>query len=461
MQPSDMSDGDYDGASHHARLLALGAALGSALHSGAPYPGIAPPPGRPIAMLTDAAGAGAADGADCAGQAEVARMSSRYVGVHRSGKKRKPWTAACYWNGKQHHLGYYKTEEEAASAYDAYVKERGLERRVNFPEEGADDKVSAADAKASSKVARGVASRFAGVHHSRSNAVRPWRASCMSKRKYYHLGIYATEEEAALAYDAFIIEHNLGRELNFPQYRHMLQLGAAGAQSLGSGQGAHLAQLVQQIGGPAVGAPLESQHVNAMPADVAVSKPVSWQQQLQPSPQLQLAPGQAAVARFPIHPSFSSLMGQPQHLMHHAAQAQHAQAKHAQHAQPPLPIPLAHAYAQQLQQPQPVRSLPPLDPQQLQLLPPLDPQGAPSHSQGTQPVGAQLLQVQALPTPRVHVQPQPQAQPQLQAQPQPQPQLQAQYGGAPLPAMHWSMQFAQPPQQIGQPVGGHYVWVPQ
>jgi hypothetical protein len=308
-------EGAYDGASHHARLLALGAALGSALHGGAPFNGLPPPMPSP--------GEGEGDGT---APPEVARMSSKYVGVHRSGKKRKPWTAACYWNGKQHHLGYFKTEEEAAAAYDAYVKSRGLERRVNFPDEGSEDKISAAEAKASSKITRGVASRFAGVHHSRSNAARPWRASCMSKRKYHHLGIYATEEEAALAYDAFVIEHNLGRELNFPQYRHMLQLGAAGAQSLGA---------VPQVPGVAPGLPTDMQQLTMMEG---LAKSGSW---MPCGPPAQPAPHGGGGGGAPMHPSLSSLMGvtgsptsgagagvhsigypQPQHLGQAMAQGQ-------------------------------------------------------------------------------------------------------------------------------------------
>eukprot|EP00306_Pavlova_sp_CCMP459_P009751 CAMPEP_0185189530 /NCGR_PEP_ID=MMETSP1140-20130426/6090_1 /TAXON_ID=298111 /ORGANISM="Pavlova sp., Strain CCMP459" /LENGTH=576 /DNA_ID=CAMNT_0027756097 /DNA_START=75 /DNA_END=1804 /DNA_ORIENTATION=- len=300
VRPQDQSgmeetgDGEYDGASQHARLLALGAALGSALQGGTPCAVV---PGIP-ALGGTAPSAGDASPNDSHAP-EVARMSSKYVGVHRSGKKRKPWTAACYWMGKQHHLGYFKTEEEAAKVYDDFVRDRGLERRVNFPVDS-DEKMSAADAKASSKSTRGIASRFAGVHHSRSNPARPWRASCMSKRKYHHLGIYATEEEAALAYDAFIIEHNLGRELNFPQYRHMLQLGAAGAQSLGA-----IAQHIPGFAGAA-------QHGHAMAGAQAL--PPSAVEGLPKGTASPWMPaGHVPVQTSHNHPSFSALLAHPPH----------------------------------------------------------------------------------------------------------------------------------------------------
>ncbi|KAG8458257.1 hypothetical protein KFE25_001549 [Diacronema lutheri] len=62
------------------------------------------------------------------------RTTSIYIGVHTTLKKRKPWTSACYWGGKQHHLGYFETEQEAAEAYDRCVSEHGLRRHVNVPD---------------------------------------------------------------------------------------------------------------------------------------------------------------------------------------------------------------------------------------------------------------------------------------------------------------------------------------
>lgn len=396
--------------------------MGAAQHAAgmpAPAGGVSEPT---AADAAEAAASLAEIGADLDGQNEVARMSSRFVGVHRSGKKCKPWTAACYWNGKQHHLGYYKTEEEAAGAYDAYVTEHALERRVNFPNEGAEDQLSAADAKASSKLARGVASRFAGVHHSRSNVVRPWRASCMSKRKYYHLGTYPTEEEAALAYDAFVIEHNLGRELNFPQYRHALQLGVSGAALGPGGPPQHhlsaLAQtLGQQVAGGAGGAQQEARH------DGGGLKPTGWQQHLHPlQQQQQPPPPHGAVAMVPVHPSFASVMGPPMMMGQQMGGA------------------VPQGMQQGMQQSMPVG---------LGYQPQLGQQAC-GYVQG-QPVRPYYLAV---------AQP---MQPQQGCGAGPYPQF---VGGAQHQVgMHWTQQYAQPhqqpPQQTTQQPGGHYVWMQQ
>jgi len=60
---------------------------------------------------------------------------SRFKGVHYhkvSGK----WQARCSFNGRNHSLGYFTDEADAARAYDRKVVELFAEfARVNFPEE--------------------------------------------------------------------------------------------------------------------------------------------------------------------------------------------------------------------------------------------------------------------------------------------------------------------------------------
>lgn len=70
------------------------------------------------------------------------RKRSRFTGVVWSVKNRNPargaWKARIMVNGKMHHLGYFKDEEEAARAYDrAIIKFRGERLKMNFP--GGDD----------------------------------------------------------------------------------------------------------------------------------------------------------------------------------------------------------------------------------------------------------------------------------------------------------------------------------
>lgn len=59
--------------------------------------------------------------------------SSQYKGVY---KKRSRWAARIAVNGETTWLGTFKTEEEAARAYDAAAKRlHGEFARLNFPEE--------------------------------------------------------------------------------------------------------------------------------------------------------------------------------------------------------------------------------------------------------------------------------------------------------------------------------------
>lgn len=63
-----------------------------------------------------------------------ARRSSRYRGVaYRA--KRKAWEVTIAANGKDHFIGRFESEEEAARAYDAKARELHGERaRLNFPD---------------------------------------------------------------------------------------------------------------------------------------------------------------------------------------------------------------------------------------------------------------------------------------------------------------------------------------
>lgn len=75
---------------------------------------------------------------------KVAGKKSKYLGVafHRSysSKKEKVYAepkirATIGFDNKQKHLGYFKTEEEAAIAYDTYARKIfGEFARVNFPQ---------------------------------------------------------------------------------------------------------------------------------------------------------------------------------------------------------------------------------------------------------------------------------------------------------------------------------------
>ena len=58
---------------------------------------------------------------------------SRYRGVNWA-KRDQRWKAEIKWEGKQKHLGYFITEEDAARRYDEFAAQIG--KPVNFPGEG-------------------------------------------------------------------------------------------------------------------------------------------------------------------------------------------------------------------------------------------------------------------------------------------------------------------------------------
>ena len=143
--------------------------------------------------------------------------SSKYRGVSRNkGSKSKPWVAQINIDGKQKYLGYHATEEEAARAHDAEGARLGQE--LNFPEEWEDvedfeEKYEALSYKGKRKASS--SSKYRGVYRNHRRQSKPWVANIKIDGKMQYLGSYATEEEAARAYDAEGVR--VGRKLNFPE----------------------------------------------------------------------------------------------------------------------------------------------------------------------------------------------------------------------------------------------------
>jgi hypothetical protein len=147
------------------------------------------------------------------------RGSSQYKGVCRD---RGRWTVAIVRDGKVRQLGRFLSEADAARAYDAAAREAfGPFACLNFPGPG---EISALAYEEPSLTAAepGTSRLPLGTGESPYLGVRRvlgkwWQASIVVKGKQRHLGNYASEIEAALAYDAAAGDlHGQAARFNFP-----------------------------------------------------------------------------------------------------------------------------------------------------------------------------------------------------------------------------------------------------
>ncbi|KAK4839931.1 hypothetical protein QYF36_026092 [Acer negundo] len=170
------------------------------------------------------------------------QRSSIYRGVTRhrwTGRyEAHLWDKNC-WNesqnkkGRQVYLGAYDDEEAAARAYDlAALKYWGHNTILNFPLSTYEEEVKEMESQSkeeyigslrrkSSGFSRGV-SKYRGVARHHHNGRWEARIGRVFGNKYLYLGTYATQEEAATAYDMAAIEHRgLNAVTNFDLSRYI------------------------------------------------------------------------------------------------------------------------------------------------------------------------------------------------------------------------------------------------
>lgn len=130
------------------------------------------------------------------------RTSSTYHGVSRD-KRRNEFRVRVDYK----YLGVFKDEVEAAEVYDRYVVHNNTYHKLNFPERRAEwAAMPPPEIRQRKKNKVG----FLGVSQRGST----YSTLCCGE----YLGSFGTKEEAARAYDTYIVENQLyGRELNYPE----------------------------------------------------------------------------------------------------------------------------------------------------------------------------------------------------------------------------------------------------
>lgn len=120
---------------------------------------------------------------------------ARYRGAYK--RSAKSWVAHIAVKGKSRSLGTFRTEEEAAAAYNAAA------RHFKFPVRKLNAGVSEDYTAIESFLRRGEkvkTTRYRGVH--KNSQSKSWVAQITVQGKRYCLGCFATAEEAAAAYNA-------------------------------------------------------------------------------------------------------------------------------------------------------------------------------------------------------------------------------------------------------------------
>ncbi|KAK8581627.1 hypothetical protein V6N12_071844 [Hibiscus sabdariffa] len=167
----------------------------------------------------------------------VARFTEGSLGKHRwTGRyEAHLWDKNC-WNESQNkkgRQGAYDDEESAAHAYDlAALKYWGQDTILNFPvstyqmelkemENQSREEYIGSLRRKSSGFSRGV-SKYRGVARHHHNGRWEARIGRVFGNKYLYLGTYATQEEAATAYDMAAIEYRgLNAVTNFHLSRYI------------------------------------------------------------------------------------------------------------------------------------------------------------------------------------------------------------------------------------------------
>jgi hypothetical protein len=136
--------------------------------------------------------------------------SSKYYGVCFVKKQSKnPYLAQIKHKGKTIYIGSFKTEIEAAYFFNIKAKEiRGEHALINFLSQ---EEIQFVE----EKIKNGEYESKKGTKYKNiTKRGNRWEASCSYNGKYYYIGSYGSDKEAALAYNEFVIKNNIKKPLN-------------------------------------------------------------------------------------------------------------------------------------------------------------------------------------------------------------------------------------------------------
>lgn len=139
--------------------------------------------------------------------------SSTKYGV-KFDKKSQKFKARVKYNDIETHLGYYKTEEEAAIAYDTYIFQKDLKKEgynLNYPDKEEFYKTNTIFKK------KEKSSNYNGVTFYKKQ--KKYRAQISKAEKPIFTFWSFNEIVCAEKYDDYIVANNLNKKLNFPN-RH-------------------------------------------------------------------------------------------------------------------------------------------------------------------------------------------------------------------------------------------------
>eukprot|EP00984_Skeletonema_dohrnii_P001455 scaffold463_cov107-Skeletonema_dohrnii-CCMP3373.AAC.5 len=136
----------------------------------------------------------------------IKEWTSKYTGVSFNKAKQK-WNAQIMFNGKQHCIGFYNNEEEAAVDYARAVfkyKAPDKAEKCTLPIDLSDVPPHPPIAKSAGRIKDG-ASKYTGV--SFNKASHKWNAQIMIDGKVHFIGCYDNEEEAAVDYARAVFKY--------------------------------------------------------------------------------------------------------------------------------------------------------------------------------------------------------------------------------------------------------------